>query len=124
MSESAASNAPPSVHVPRATQPVLMEILLRLRIYLQQLYQERFDRLVLFGSYATGTAHPGSDVDILIVLHDPIDESEELHKTSPFVAQLCLDHNLLISRLFMSTSRYKAESSPLLRNIRAEGIVI
>jgi len=101
-----------------------MEVLLPLRTYLQQLYQERFDRLVLFGSQARGMAHFGSDVDVLIVLHDPIDESEELYKTSPFMAQLCLDHNLLVSRLFMSTSRYEAENSPLLRNIRSEGIVV
>lgn len=124
MTESAASHLPSSVSISGHIQPALLEVLLPLRTYLQQLYQERFDRLVLFGSQARGMAHFGSDVDVLIVLHDPIDESEELCRTSPFVAQLCLDHNLLVSRLFMSTSRYEAENSPLLRNIRSEGIVV
>src|SRR5690242_9003482 len=26
------------------------------------------EKIILFGSYATGTAHPGSDVDMLVVL--------------------------------------------------------
>ncbi|MEE9295109.1 MAG: nucleotidyltransferase domain-containing protein [Phycisphaerae bacterium] len=37
---------------------------------------ERFDplRLILFGSHARGTAHPGSDVDLLVVLPHVVDK--------------------------------------------------
>ena len=95
-----------------------------LRDYLQQEYQDRFDRMILFGSQARGDATEASDVDVLIVLHDPVNASEELKRTSQFIAQLCLDHNLLIARLFMSRSRFDVENSPLLRNIRQDGIVL
>lgn len=105
-------------------EPLLLDALISLRDYLRQLYQERFDRLVLFGSYARGEATADSDVDVLIVLDDPVDASAALHQTSEFVAQLCLDHNLLISRLFMGKSRFESENSPLLRNVRAEGIAL
>jgi predicted nucleotidyltransferase len=108
------------------TQPKreTLNILLLLRAYLQQEYQDRFDRAILFGSQSRGDATAASDIDVLIVLQDPVNASEELDRTSQFIAQLCLDHNLLISRLFMPRSRFETENSPLLRNIRADGIVL
>lgn len=106
------------------TQREILAILKPLRTYLQQEYQDQFDRLILFGSQARADATAASDIDVLIVLHDPVDISAELHRTSQFVAQLCLEHDLLISRLFMPSSRFEVENSPLLRNIRRDGIVI
>jgi uncharacterized protein len=101
-----------------------LAILMPLREYLKQEYQDRFDRAILFGSQARGEATPASDIDVMIVLQDPVNASEELDRTSRFVAQLCLDHNLLISRLFMPSSRFETENSPLLRNIRSDGVVL
>ncbi|MEI6429899.1 MAG: nucleotidyltransferase domain-containing protein [Pseudanabaena sp. ELA607] len=43
-----------------------------LREYFRQEYQTRLDRLILFGSQARGEALPTSDIDILIVLQDPL----------------------------------------------------
>ncbi len=102
----------------------IRSILMPLRDYFQQEYQERFDRMILFGSQARGDATDASDVDVLIVLRDPVNASEELQRTSQFVAKFCLDHNLLIARLFMPRSRFDVENSPLLRKIRREGIVL
>jgi uncharacterized protein len=106
------------------THPKIATILTPLRDYLQREYQERLDRIVLFGSQARGEATAASDIDILIVLEDPVNASEELNRTSQFIAQLCLEHNLLISRLFIPRSRFETENSPLLRNIRQDGIVL
>jgi uncharacterized protein len=94
------------------------------REYLQQEYQDRLDRVILFGSQARGEATPESDIDILIVLQDPVDASVELQRTSQFIAQFCLDYSVLVSRLFLPRSRFETENSPLLRNIRQEGIVL
>lgn len=110
--------------LPAQLQPALLDVLFALRDYLQQHYKERLDRLVLFGSHARGEATTSSDIDVLIVLHDPVDASQELQQTSQFVAQLCLDHNVLISRLFLPKSRFESENSPFLRNIRSEGIAL
>ena len=102
----------------------ILTILTPLRDYLHQEYRERLDRIILFGSQARGDATAASDIDVLIVLQDPVDISLELNRTSHFIAQICLERNLLISRLFMPRSRFEAENSPLLRNIRQEGILI
>jgi uncharacterized protein len=106
------------------TQREILSILTPLREYLQNEYHERLDRVILFGSQARGDATASSDIDVLIVLQDPLNTSLEIDRTSHFIAQLCLDHNLLISRLFIPRSRFENENSPLLRNIRQEGIVL
>jgi uncharacterized protein len=91
---------------------------------LRQHYQERLDCIILFGSYARGQATSDSDIDVLIVLKESVNPTMELQQTSQLTAQLCLDHNVLISRMFMSRSRYETEQSPLLNNIRREGILL
>lgn len=108
----------------RGFNSTLSPVLKTLKQYLQEQYCDRLYRVILFGSHAREQATAGSDVDVLIVLDDPVDASVEISRTSAFVAQLCLEHNLLISRLFLSASRYESENSPLLRNIRQEGIAL
>ena len=99
-------------------------ILSALKTYLQQEYSEQLFRIILFGSQARGSATDLSDIDVLVVLKDPVDASVEIKRTSQFIAQLCLEHNVLISRLFLGRSRFDTENSPLLRNIRFEGVVL
>jgi uncharacterized protein len=109
---------------PTQLHPELSTILVLLREYLQQEYQERLDQVIVFGSHARHESTPDSDIDVLIVLQDPVDASQELKRTSQFIAQLCLNHDLLIARLFMGRSRFESENSPLLRNIRSDGIAL
>jgi len=80
---------------PAQLHPDLPTIFVLLREYLQQEYQERLDRIILFGSHARYEATPDSDIDVLIVLQDPVDASQELKRTSQFIARLCLEHDLL-----------------------------
>lgn len=109
---------------PTQLHPELSPVLVLLQEYLQQEYQERLDSIILYGSHARQEATSASDIDVLIVLQDPVDASEELKRTSQFIARLCLDHDLLISRLFMGRSRFESENSPLLRNIRSDGVAL
>ncbi len=106
------------------TTTVIPPVLKTLKAYLLEEYQDRLDRVILFGSQARQQATPDFDLDVLIVLNDPVNPSQELCRTSQFIAELCLEHNLLISRLFLSRSRFETENSPLLRNIRQEGIAL
>ena len=107
-----------------ATDTKRVQALEKLKEYLTQEYAQRLFQVVLFGSHARQEATATSDIDVLIVLNDSVNASEELQRTSQFVAQLCLDFDLLISRLFLSRSRFETENSPLLRNIRREGVVL
>jgi predicted nucleotidyltransferase len=100
----------------------LAEILQRLKTYLQEIYGDRLVKLVLFGSQARGEAAKDSDIDVLVVLKGDVNLGEEIKKTSDVVAELSLEYDRVISRLFIDESRFNSYNSPLLQNIRREGI--
>lgn len=102
--------------------PQLQAILAPLQGQLNQLYGDRLVQILLYGSQARGEAGPDSDIDVLIVLQDPVDPSQEIKRTSHLIADLCLEHNVLISRTFASSRQVEAERSPFFLNVRREGI--
>ncbi|MEZ4595172.1 MAG: nucleotidyltransferase domain-containing protein [Chloroflexota bacterium] len=99
-------------------------ILAELRSQLEELYGNRLVHLVLYGSQARGDALPGSDVDVLVVLAGSVDPATEIDRVSPITAVLSLEHDIVISCVYISEERYVEENSPLLLNIRREGIVV
>ena len=102
----------------------LTAILGELRRRFEVLYGERLVQIVLFGSQARGDAEPGSDIDVLVVLKDPVHPGEEIGRTIDIVAELSLQHNEVISCVFIGEDRFRHRYGPLLRNIRREGIRI
>jgi uncharacterized protein len=104
--------------------PDLPKILPELRAYLEREYGDRLAQVILFGSQARGDAQPDSDIDVLVVLHGTVNAGTEIERTSEFIAALCLDNNILISRIFTSSSRFDTENPPLFKNVRREGIVL
>jgi len=100
------------------------EILTELRQRLEAIYGERLVRLVLFGSQARGDAEDGSDIDVMVVLRGTVSPCTEIERTIEDVAQICLDHEAVVACVFMSEDRFASEISPLLLNVRREGIAI
>jgi predicted nucleotidyltransferase len=80
--------------------------------------------MLLFGSQARGDAEPGSDIDVLIVLQGPVNPGEEIVRTGALTAALSLHHNVVLSRVFVSAEQFSGEQSPLLLNVRREGIPV
>ncbi len=99
-------------------------ILTKLRRRFETLYGVRLVHLILYGSQARGDAESGSDIDVLIVLNGPVNPSEEIERVGTITAALSLQHNVVISCVFVSAERYNTEYSPLLLNAHREGITI
>lgn len=99
-------------------------ILAELRRQFEALYGERLVQMVLFGSHARGDAVPGSDVDVLVVLKDPVHPGDEIERTIDIVAELSLQYAEVISCVFIGADRFRYRHGPLLRNIRREGMRI
>ena len=108
----------------RAMDEKLQTILAELREKLQAQYGERLVNVILFGSQARGDATPESDIDVMIVLKGEVNPFAEIDRTSHLIAGLSLKYDTLISRTFVSESEFRQEQSPLLINVRREGVFV
>jgi predicted nucleotidyltransferase len=102
----------------------MRDLLTKLRQGLEDLYGERLVELVLFGSQARGDATPDSDVDVLVVLKGNVSPAKEIKQTGVLMAALSLEADVVISCVFISEERYRREQSPLLLNVRREGMAV
>jgi predicted nucleotidyltransferase len=102
----------------------LRTILTEFRQRFEGLYGERLVQMVLFGSQARRDAEPGSDIDVLIVLRGSVNPGEEITRTGELTALLSLQYDVVISRIFMSAEQFSSEQSPLLLNVRREGVPV
>ena len=102
----------------------LRRILTELHRRLEGLYGSRLVKLILYGSQARGDAEPGSDIDVLVVLKGPVSPYEEIDRTIDIVSGLSLEHDEVICCVFVPEDRYQTERSPLLINVRREGVAI
>jgi uncharacterized protein len=99
-------------------------ILKKLKDELTQIYGERLDHIILYGSRARGDARDDSDIDILIVLKDDFNYSEMLRLSSNLTASLSLEHDVVISRAFVSKKEFRNRQTPFLMNVRREGMQV
>lgn len=110
----------PSLTLPRQLQALVQD----LQQGLKQLYGDRFNSLILFGSHARNQATPDSDIDLLIVLQGPISPGDEILRMGTLKTDLNLKYDELISVVPISETDYRDRNTPLLINIRKEGIVL
>ncbi len=88
----------------------------------ERIYGQRLEEMLLFGSNARGDALPGSDVDLLVVLKGEVNPGDEISRSGQITAQLSLKYDVVLSCTFISASRFALDNSPLLLNIRREGL--
>jgi uncharacterized protein len=99
-------------------------ILREFREGVERIYGDRLVRLVLFGSQARNDAKPDSDIDVMVVLRGAIRAGEEIERTSFLKADICVKHGVLVSCVYISDDRFRHEQSPLMLNVRREGILL
>jgi predicted nucleotidyltransferase len=102
----------------------LEEVLRDLDDGLRDLYGKRYRGLVLYGSRARGEADEGSDVDLLLLLEEPVEVGREIRHSSGVVASLALEAGLVLSLAPVSIEDYRASSDPYLINARREGAIV
>jgi predicted nucleotidyltransferase len=107
----------------KATVPARIRKLMKeLKEGLVRIYGDELKAVYLYGSYARGDYRKGSDVDVMIVLSDYKSYWDEINRTGELMQKVCLDYDLLVSRIFMTEGKWKQEDTPLLRNIRQDGL--
>jgi uncharacterized protein len=102
--------------------PHLAEILTEVRHQLETLYGDRLSSLLLYGSQARNEATPESDIDLLVALHEPFDLRQELDRTTPFIADLCLKWEVHLSVNLVSDRQLQHNNMPFFLNLCREAI--
>ena len=101
------------------------QILKEFKRKISELYGRRLKKVVLYGSYARGQADDEhSDIDLAVVLAGAVDPCEEIDRMADIFTDLNLEHNVLIVVYPVSESDFDKIRSPLLINVRKEGIAV
>jgi predicted nucleotidyltransferase len=97
-------------------------ILEEIKKELEKLYGTRLKKIILYGSWARGNATEESDIDLLIVLEGKISPGAEIDRMIDIITGINLKHDVLLSVYPISEQDYSTIQSPLLINVRKEGI--
>jgi len=80
------------------------------------------EKIILFGSYAYGNPGPGSDVDLLVILHF---EGRAFRKSLEILNRVAPEFSVdLLARRPEDTERRYAEGDPLIREALDHGKVL
>ena|SRR5258708_940029 len=96
-------------------------ILHRFCAALHELYGDRIERVVLYGSRARGDHQPDSDYDIAVFLYEFFDRWQELERIIPIVTEILYENEAFIHVLPYRAGAYRDRTS-LMREIRREGV--
>jgi len=100
----------------------IKEIIKEFKQQIAELYGQRLKKVVLYGSYARGQATQDSDIDLAIVLDGDVAPGREIDRLIDIVTELNLNYEVLLSIYPVSQRDYDSLNSPLLLNIRKEGM--
>src|SRR5215469_13034546 len=104
-------------------EPQNNPILKRFRAKLNEIYGERLERVVLFGSRARGDAREESDYDIAVFLRDYTPgTSTELYRLADISTAILDDTGTFLHAMPYPAGFYNDPRMPLMYAIRAEGI--
>lgn len=102
----------------------LFVLLNELKSALVELYGDRLFSVILFGSHARGEATSESDIDVMVVLADPVNAVAERSRMSSIFWYFLREYDELISIIPISKSRFLAGEISFLRVVKREGIEI
>jgi len=90
----------------------------------RSLYGDRLKRVVVYGSCARNEATAESDIDLAVVLAGEVTPGKEIDRMIDIITDVNLEHNVLVSVYPVSEENYLHRNSPLLINIRREGVSV
>ena len=97
-------------------------ILKRFRAALDEMYGERLERVVLFGSRARGDAQEDSDYDVAVFLRDMADRFAEMDRLADLSTKIIVEED----GPFIHAMPYRAgsydERTPLMLTVRSDGV--
>jgi uncharacterized protein len=105
-----------------AMRPADDPLLKRFRATLAEIYGERLERVILYGSRARGDAREDSDYDVAVFVRDMPDRIAELYRLADLSTAILSDGGPFIHAMAYPVGSYNDPRMPLMYAIRTEGI--
>ena len=102
-------------------EPKNEPVLKRFRAAVAEVYGDRLERVVLYGSRARGDHQPDSDYDIAVFIKDPGTLTEELDKLASLTTTILLDTGAVISAKPFHAGSYRARTA-FMHDLRGDGL--
>lgn len=99
-------------------------IIKQLKTAIEKLYGKRLKNVILYGSWARHEATEDSDIDVLVILHGKVEPGKEIDRMINIITDLNLKYGVLLTVYPVSGKDYGMLKSPLLMNVRREGVLI
>lgn len=100
------------------------QILQECKTVLKSYYGGRLKGLVLYGSVARNQADAESDIDLLVLLNQPVNYSEEMRRIIDLLYPVQLESDRLISAKPVFLQDYEQGRLQLYRVAKKEGVVV
>jgi uncharacterized protein len=100
----------------------IKKVLNEFRAEVEKLYTRKLKNIILYGSWARGKATKGSDIDLIVVLEGKVVPGKEIDRMINIITDINLKYGVLLSVYPVSEKEYSSVNSPLLINVRREGI--
>ena len=102
----------------------IRKIIAEFRANIATLYGSRLKDVILYGSWARGVATDESDIDLAVILAGDVAPGTEIDRLINIVTDINLKYGVLISVYPVSEESYATVNSPLLINLRREGVPV
>jgi len=96
-------------------------ILRRVRVALQQMYGDRIERIVLFGSRARGDSNEDSDYDLAVFLKDMDNRWREIKRLAALQTDFLAEDGAFIDAKPYRAGAYR-DRTTLMHEIRQDGV--
>lgn len=88
---------------------------------IRELFGSRLVDVVLFGSYANGTATDESDLDLAVILRDAASPWEDAHRMDQILWTKTLESGITVSTVVIDADDWQRATAPLLASAKAQG---
>lgn len=110
-------------HIPESSENII-PILVQFKKGVKNIYGQKLKRVILYGSYAKGSARQDSDIDLMIVLSEMESAFTEIDRLNEIKFSIGLEYDVYISTNPVSEDIFSHSTLPIFKNIVREGIEI